>query len=73
MDTFNKQLVAVIMQSAEESIPKGGGSRRSVPWWDVNCSEAVTLFRQLKKHHTLETLIQYKRSQACSSENDKID
>lgn len=65
-------LVAVIVQSAEETIPKGVGGRgkKSVSCWDENCRKAVKrrnrAFRQLKRHHSLETLIQYKRSQAIA-------
>ena len=39
-----------------------------MPWWDENCREAVKsrnkAFRQFKKHHSLETLIQYNKLQA---------
>ena len=60
-------MVAGIIQSAEETIPKSTGSRRkkNVLWWDENCRKAVKsrnkAFRQLKKHHSIETLIQYKK------------
>ena len=60
-DAFNDKVVAGITQSAEETIPKRTGSRRekNVPWWDGNCRKAVKsrnkAFRQLKKHHSIET------------------
>lgn len=70
VDKFNAELVTAIIQSAEETIPKCGGSRkrRAVPWWDESCGEAVKernrAFRRLKTLHSMETLIQYKRAQA---------
>lgn len=60
---------SVEIQSAEETIPKSRGSKRrqSVPWWDDNSSKAIKMrnriFRQLKVHHTLDTLTQYHRAQ----------
>ena len=39
-----------------------------MPWWDKNCEMAIKgrnrAFKQLKKQHNLETLVQYKRAQA---------
>lgn len=69
-DAFSKKLVAAIIQSAKETIPMSVGSKgkKSVPWWDGKCRQAVKrrnrAFRQLKKHHSLETLVHYKKSQA---------
>ena len=63
-DEFNNKVVAGIIQSAEKTIVKSTGSKRkkNVPRWDENCREAVKsrnkAFRQLKKHHSIETFIQ---------------
>ncbi len=50
-----------------------GIRRKSVPWWNENCKKAFKnrnkVFRQLKKHHSLEILIQYKRAQAVVRKN----
>ncbi len=48
-----------------------GIRRKSVPWWNENCKKAFRnkVFRQLKKHHSLEILIQYKRAQAVVRKN----
>ncbi|CAJ1057684.1 RNA-directed DNA polymerase from mobile element jockey [Xyrichtys novacula] len=70
VDEWNERVVAAIIQSADGTIPKvsGGRSVKSVPWWDNNCRQAIRArnraFRLLKKQHTMETLIQYRRSQA---------
>lgn len=63
-------MVTAIIEAAVETIPKNAGSKRkkSVPWWDESCSTAIKkrnkMFKQIKAHHTLETLINYKRAQA---------
>ena len=70
VEEMNGKLVTALIQTAEETIPKSRGSKRekSVPWWDDNCSKAIKkrnrAFRQLKAHHTLDTLIEYKRALA---------
>jgi exonuclease III len=70
VNIFNNKLVNEIIQSAEEIIPKSTGVRctKNVPWWNNDCKEAIKArnkaFRQLKKHHSQDTLILYKRAQA---------
>lgn len=62
-DKFNTVLVSQITQLAEETITKG---TLSVPWCDESCKQAVKdrnrVFRHLKKHHSLDTLNQYKKT-----------
>lgn len=43
VDVFNDELVSAIIQAAEISIPKTAGkrSRKSVPWWNEKCNQAV--------------------------------
>lgn len=75
VEEFNEKLVSTIIETAEETIPKTkeGKGTKSVPWWDGNCRKAVKnrnkAFRQLKKHHSLDVLIQYKRAQAIVRKN----
>ncbi|KAI2646629.1 RNA-directed DNA polymerase from mobile element jockey [Labeo rohita] len=70
VEEMNDEIVNSIIQIAEETIPKSRGNKRkkSVPWWDESCRKAVKsrnkAFGQLKAHHTIETLINYKRVQA---------
>lgn len=70
MDELNKEVVTAVIKSAIESIPKASGCRnkKNMPWWDENCKQAIKArnraFRLLKKHHSMESLGQYKRSQA---------
>lgn len=70
VNIINSKIVKEIIQSAEETIPKSNGTKRtkSVPWWNDNCSKAIKArnkaFRELKKLHSQDALIQYKRAQA---------
>ena len=43
VNVFNAELVKEIVQSAEETIPKTTGARRTknVPWWTDECSIAI--------------------------------
>ena len=43
VNVFNAELVKEIVQSAEETIPKTTGVRRTknVPWWTDKCSIAI--------------------------------
>lgn len=45
VEEYDKQLITVIIQIAEETIPKstGGKRKKSVPWWDDNCSKAIKI------------------------------
>ena len=70
VDELNKVVATAIIKSENESIPKASGCRnkKNVPWWDENCRQAIKernrAFRLLKKHRSMESLVQYKRSQA---------
>ncbi len=70
IEEMNWKLSSAVIQTAEGNIPKSKGKKqgKSVPWWDDNCSKVIKMrnrtFRQLKNHHTIETLIQYKKAQA---------
>ena len=70
VNELNKVAVTAIIECANESIPKASGYRnkKNVLWWDENCRQAIKeqnrAFRLLKKHHSMESLVQYKRSQA---------
>lgn len=67
---MNENVVTAIIEAAEETIPKKAGSKlkKCVPWWDESCNTVIKkrnkMSKQLKIHHTLETLINYKRAQA---------
>ena len=67
---FNNALVNEIILSAEETIPKSKGHRKckNVPCWNDECSKAVKtrnkVFRHVKKYHSQDTLLEYKRAQA---------
>lgn len=69
VNTFNDKLVNEIIQSAEESLPKCTGAKctKIVPWWNRKCTKDIKArnkaFRQLKKFHSQDALIQYKRAQ----------
>jgi len=68
---LNSELVSAIHQAAEISIPKASGRilKKSVPWWNEQCSAAIKerskAFEQIRKSHTFEALVQYKRAQAA--------
>lgn len=70
VEVFNNKLVSIIIQAAEASIPKsvGRGSKKSVPWWTEECSEAIKernkAFKQVRRNFTLQYLNEYKRAQA---------
>lgn len=72
---FNKKLTTSIIQAAEIAIPRAVGrkDKKSVPWWGVECRNAVKkrnkMFKLLRKHHSLEALIEYKRAQAVVRKN----
>ncbi len=65
VEEMNENVVTAITEAAEFFFPKNG---KSVPSWDERCSVVIKkrnkMFKQLKAHHTLETLINYKRAQA---------
>ena len=67
VEELNKAVVTAIIKSAKESIPKasGGRNKKNMPWWDENCRHAIRerneAFRLLKKQHSMESLVQYKR------------
>ena len=69
MDELKRLVTTALIKSANESIPKASGCRnkKNMPWWDENCRQAIKewnrAFRLLKKH-SMESLGQYKRSQA---------
>ncbi len=70
INEFNNALVNEIILSAEETIPKSKGNRKckNVPWWNDECSKAVKArnkaFKYVKKYHSQDVLIEYKRKQA---------
>lgn len=70
IDKINQKVSTAIIKAAQETIPKSTGKNRkkSVPWWDKNCEMAIKgknrAFKQLKKQHNLETLVQYRKAQA---------
>ena len=70
VNVFNAELVKKMVQSAEETIPKTTGARRTknVPWWTDECRIAIKkrnkAFRKLKKINSQDTLIEYNRAQA---------
>jgi len=70
IDEVNNQITTAIIMAAEEAIPKGRnrGNRKLVPWWNEECYQAVRdrnkAFRLLKRTHTMNQLIQYKKAQA---------
>lgn len=69
VEEMNENVVTAITEAVEKTIPKNAGSKRKkCVWWDERCSVVIKnrnkRFKQLKAHHTLETLINYKRAQA---------
>ena len=70
VNIFSDELVTAIIQSAKGTIPESAGARRTknVPWWNSERSKAIKdrnkAFRQLKKFHSQDALIQYKRALA---------
>ncbi|XP_053536655.1 uncharacterized protein LOC124628232 [Ictalurus punctatus] len=70
VEEMNRKVTRAIIQTAEETIPKKTRieQRKSVPWWNESCTIVIKkrnkALRQLKAHHTLVTLINYKRAQA---------
>ena len=70
MDELNEGVVTAIIKSANESIKTSGcRNKKNMPWKDKkNCRQAVKewnrAFRLLNKHHSMESLVQYKSSQA---------
>jgi hypothetical protein len=77
VNIFNDELVTAIIQSAKGTIPESAGARptKNVPWWNSECSKAIKdrnkAFRQLKKFHSQDALIQYKKGPGYSKENNK--
>lgn len=69
VNILNNKIVNEIIQAAEEIIPKskGVGCTKNVPWWNNDCKAAIKArnkaFRHLKKHHSLEAMIMYKKAQ----------
>ncbi len=70
IDEINKQVTSAIIKAAERAIPrsKNEKNRRLVPWWMEECRQAVRnrnrAFREVKRTHNIQSLIQYKRAQA---------
>ena len=71
--TYNKHISEKITKVASECIPKTSGIRcchRSTPWWDSECSRAVTNRRRAKNklwsHPTPANLTNYKKFQAIA-------
>ena len=70
VEVFNDEVVSAIIQAAEASIPKsaGRGTRKSVPWWNEECSEAIKVrnkaYKQVRRNFTPQCLNEYKRAQA---------
>ena len=66
VDILNEEVSSAMYEAAMESIPRSKGKmrRKAVPWWTEQCSDAVKqrnkAFRELKKSHTFQNLIQYK-------------
>lgn len=67
-----ENLMAIIHEAAELSMGKTSGPSKhvSVPWWNSECQKAVRAskkaFNRLKRHNTLENLLEFKRLRAIS-------
>ena len=70
VNIFNEMVSSAIYEAAIGSIPRSKGKmrRKAVPWWTEQCSDAVKkrnkAFRDLKRTHSFQNLIDYKRAQA---------
>ena len=70
VDQLNMSVGRVMIEAAERSIKRkeGKNKKRMVPWWNKECGEAIKArnkaFRGLKRNHSFENLMEYKRSQA---------
>lgn len=70
IDKYENEVRQSIFLAAMATIPKstGKGMRKAVPWWDEACSKAIKVrnqaFKMLKRTHTFQRLIEYKRAQA---------
>ena len=70
MDILNEEVSSAMYEAAMESVPRSKGKmkRKAVPWWTEQCGKAVKqrnkAFRELKRTHNFQNLIQYKRAQA---------
>ena len=70
VDDFSQEIEEKIITAADACIPKTSGTLRRppVPWWNQDCQRAMKerlrSERALKKSHTIENLIRYKRARA---------
>lgn len=70
VDKVNKDICNAIMLAANQTIPKKKGRRKKkmVPRWTKECEEAIKCrnkaFKTLKKNHSFQNFIEYKRKQA---------
>lgn len=65
-----REVSTSILAAAGEAIPKSESRplSRIVPWWSKECQDAVkdrnSIFRQLKRSHNFQCMMEYKRAQA---------
>ena len=70
VDTLNLSVCEGILDAARKAIQKKGGKRvkKIFPWWAEECDKAVKFrnkaFKMLKRNHSFQNLIEYKRMQA---------
>lgn len=70
VDRLNDAICGGILGAALQAIPRSKGvmKRKTVPWWSEDCSRMVRdhnrAFTQLKRIHSYEHLVGFKRAQA---------
>ncbi len=70
VDKVNNNICNAILLAASQSIPKKGGKKKKkiVPWWTKECDKVIKsrnkAFKMLKKNHSFQNFIEYKRKQA---------
>lgn len=70
VETFNYKICEVLRSTAEEVIgkKKAGNRKKAVPWWNEECSEAISnrnkALKRVRRSCNYNDFIRYKRTQA---------
>lgn len=72
VEVFNSKLCEVLQSTAEEVIGKKkvGGKKKAFPWWNDECSEAVSKRNKalrVRRTFSYNDFISYKKAQAIAS------